>query len=161
MPLLTGKDYLENEALERNDPDTPVESENGGFDVEDKVDSPEDDTAPKDGVQPTADGTTERGTETPKRVRSDSTPIDDVDISAAKLGMTEHQWTKSRKLVVNAAKQGLAFSEGTTINFTEKKMVYKTAEATMRLDHPDGSKSDKFAFIGVVTEDPPNGTLIP
>jgi hypothetical protein len=120
-----------------------------------------DDTATKDGKQPKAEGNTNPGTETPKRARVDPALIDVVDNSAAKLAMTEDQLAMAKKLVVNAAKQGLSFSEGTTMKFTDKRMVYQTAEAFLELNHPDGSKSDKFGCFGVFVSDPTKSTLIP
>ncbi len=48
--------------------------------------------------------------------------------------MTEDQFAMAKKLVVNAAKQGLSFSESTTMKLTDKSMVYQTAEAL--LEHP-------------------------
>jgi len=75
--------------------------------------------------------------------------------------MTEDQLAMAKKLVVNAAKQGLSFSERTTMKFTDKRMVYQTAEAFLELNHPDGSKSDKFGCFGVFVSDPTKSTLIP
>jgi hypothetical protein len=161
MSAINPLDFFERESEENNGDDTPPATENDWVEVETNDRSRMDDTATKDGEQPKADGNTNPGTETPKRARVDPAPIDEVDNSAAKLAMTEHQLAMAKKLVVNAAKQGLSFSDGTTMKFTEKTMVYQTAEALLELTHPDGSKSDKFGCFGVFVSDPTKSTLIP
>jgi hypothetical protein len=161
MSSVNPLDFFERESEENHGDDTPTATENDWVEVETNDRSRMDDTATKDGEQPKADGNTNPGTETPKRARVDPAPIDEVDNSAAKLAMTEHQLAMAKKLVVNAAKQGLSFSEGTTMKFTEKTMVYQTAEALLELTHPDGSKSDKFGCFGVFVSDPTKSTLIP
>ena len=139
-------DFVDDQAVERNSPDTPVEAENGAeYDAEDPL---KDDPTAKVGEQPDDDSTTKLRTETPKRARSDSADIDPVDNSGVKLAMTEHQHAKARKLVKNAAEQGLAFSQGTVCKLTDKKMVYKTAVADLVLTRPDGSESDKIGCFG-------------
>jgi hypothetical protein len=161
MSAVNSLDFLERESEENNGDDTPPATENDWVEVETNERPRMDDTATKDGEQPKADGNTNPGTETPKRARVDPPSIDEVDNSAAKLAMTEDQLAMAKKLVVNAAKQGLSFSEGTTMKFTDKRMVYQTAEAFLELNHPDGSKSDKFGCFGVFVSDPTKSTLIP
>jgi len=161
MSSVNPLDFFERESEENHGDDTPTATENDWVEVETNDRSRMDDTATKDGEQPKADGNTNPGTETPKRARVDPAPIDEVDNSAAKLAMTERQLVMGKKLVVNAAKQGLSFSDGTTMKFTEKIMVYQTAEAILELTHPDGSKSDKFGCFGVFVSDPTKSTLIP
>ena len=161
MSAVNSLDFLERESEENNGDDTPPATENDWVEVE-TIERPRmDDTATKDGETPNADGNTNPGTETPKRARVDPTPINEVDNSAAKLAMTEDQLAMAKKLVVNAAKQGLSFSERTTMKFTDKRMVYQTAGAFLELNHPDGSKSDKFGCFGVFVSDPTKSTLIP
>ena len=161
MSAVNSLDFLERESEENNGDDTPPATENDWVEVESNERPRMDDTATKDGEQPKSDGNTNPGTETLKRARVDPTPIDEVDNSAAKLAMTEDQLAMAKKLVVNAAKQGLSFSERTTMKFTDKRMVYQTAEAFLELNHPDGSKSDKFGCFGVFVSDPTKSTLIP
>jgi hypothetical protein len=161
MSAVNSLDFLERESEENNGDDTPPATENDWVEVETNERPRMDDTATKDGEQPKADGNTNPGTETPKRARVDPALIDVVDNSAAKLAMTEDQLAMAKKLVVNAAKQGLSFSERTTMKFTEKRMVYQTAEAFLELNHHDGSKSDKFGCFGVFVSDPTKSTLIP
>jgi hypothetical protein len=161
MSAVNPQDFFERESEENNGDDTPPATENDWVEVETNKRPRMDDTATKDGEQPKADGNTNPGTETPNRARVDPAPIDEVDNSAAKLAMTEDQLAMAKKLVVNAAKQGLSFSEGTTMKFTDKRMVYQTAEAFLELNHPDGSKSDKFGCFGVFVSDPTKSTLIP
>jgi hypothetical protein len=161
MSSVNPLDFFERESEENHGDDTPTATENDWVEVETNDRSRMDDTATKDGEQPKADGNTNPGTETPKRARVDPAPIDEVDNSAAKLAMTEDQFAMAKKLVVNAAKQGLSFSESTTMKLTDKSMVYQTAEALLELTHPDGSKSDKFGCFGVFVSDPTKSTLIP
>jgi hypothetical protein len=161
MSAVNPQDFFERESEENNGDDTPPATENDWVEVETNERPRMDDTATKDGEQPKADGNTNPGTETPKRARVDPPSIDEVDNSAAKLAMTEDQLAMAKKLVVNAAKQGLSFSERTTMKFTDKRMVYQTAEALLELNHPDGSKSDKFGCFGVFVSDPTKSTLIP
>jgi hypothetical protein len=161
MSAVNSQDFFERESEENNGDDTPPATENDWVEVETNERPRMDDTATKDGKQPKAEGNTNPGTETPKRARVDPALIDVVDNSAAKLAMTEDQLAMAKKLVVNAAKQGLSFSEGTTMKFTDKRMVYQTAEAFLELNHPDGSKSDKFGCFGVFVSDPTKSTLIP
>ena len=163
-------DFVDNQAVERKRPDTPSEAEYGADD--DAEDPPKDDPTDaegplkenptaKVGEQPDDDGTTKLGTETLKRARSDSADINPVDNSGVKLAMTEGQYVKVRKLVMNAAKQGLAFSPDTVCKFLDKKMVHKTAVADLVLTHPDGSMSDKIGCFGVWVSDAAKGTLLP
>ena len=161
MSAVNPLDFLERESEENNGDDNPPATENDWVEVETNERPPMDDTAPKNGEQPKADGNIKPGTETPKRARVDPAPIEEVDNSAAKLAMTEDQFAMAKKLVVNAAKQGLSFHERTTMQFTDKRMVYQTAEAFLELNHPDGSKSDKFGCFGVFVSDPTKSTLIP
>ena len=161
MSAVNPLDFFERESEENNGDDTPPATENDWVEVETDEHPRMDDTATKDGETPKAVENTNPGTETLKRARVDPAPISEVDNSAAKLAMTEDQLAMAKKLVVKAAKQGLSFSEGTTMKFTDKTMVYQTAEAFLELNHPDGSKSDKFGCFGVFVSDPTKSTLIP
>ena len=164
MPLLTGKDFIDDEAVKRNDPDTPIEPEYGAeYDDEDRLkdDPKKDDPTAKVGGLPDDNGTTKPNTETPKRARSESADIDAVKTSAVKLEMTEQQFAKARNLVANAAKQGMSFSQDTGCSFTDKTMVYKTATADLVLTHPDGSKTNTIGCFGVWVSDLAKGTQIP
>ena len=157
-------DFIDDEAVKRNRPDTPIEPEYGADDEEEdplKDDPKKNEPTAKVGGLPDDNGTTKPNTETPKRARSESADIDPVKTSAVKLEMTEQQFAKARQLVANAAKQGMSFFQDTACSFAEKKTVYRTAAADVVLTHPGGSKSNKIGCFGIWVSDPAKGTQIP
>jgi hypothetical protein len=140
--LLALMNYVENEAEERNDPDTPAEEDQDGSDSnhEDSADNgnPNSNSQPSD----------------PTSINTTPTPV------APTTTTTSPAILKAIRLVANAALQGFAFAAGTSIVAGEM-LSFGISQAINYIWIRDTeNRTDSFAFFGIARNNPFTGMCL-